>query len=268
MGAYNIEITDSSMQFTGDDAYAFWQGQNDQRVTVKNSNARYPGIRASGSGALPHYGFGSCMTFFGCHEATIEGFTCHDRKCDDGNSYCTDAGQGHLIVFYPPNVFNGKYEWGSDSCVVKASDLWWEDSHKHKIEFNEHFYSNIGNRDWLSRCKGDYNNQDVSCRGQWNGVTQPWVCYYDVDVDDQCKWIYECETTNVGAESTSAVAAAVTTTAAAAATTTTVVGVTDKGRVDEYSLYVVLVSLTISILVKYAKEGKRSEGYAVLVDVQ
>ena len=196
---------------------------------------------------------------------------CENRYCGSQDAHCNDQRQGHLITFYPWNWFNSKYDWGDNHCVVQAYNLNWNHiDDGSAIEDSEHFYSNTGNRDWLSRCK-DYKCADNGAdpwvsSGQW----EPWVCWDHVDGDDRCKWINEWETKNVG-KSTSAeaaAAAAVVTTIAAAATTTTAVGVTDKGRVGEYSLYVVLVSLTISILVKYAKEGKRSEGYAVLVDVQ
>ena len=196
--AYNVVISSASMQNTGDDAYGFWQNQGDQKLSLMDSNAMNPGVRQHdivNNKYEPRYGFGSCISFFGCHSAYIDNFECGDRACDSNLNSCSDQNQGHLMTFYPSTWFNGKYDWDPDVCVVEAYNLgWYNIDTNDAISSHEIFYNDDGSerhRDWIARCDAsgcwDYNTN----QSPWeeNGQVVPWVCW-----DGDCKYVNEWET--------------------------------------------------------------------------
>lgn len=195
-----LDISWTSMQNPGDDAYGFWQNTGDQSLSLTDSHASNPGVRQhnwnDNGDYEPQYGFGSCISFFGCHDAYIENFLCEDRYCDDNPGHCNDKGQGHLITFYPPNWFYGHYDWGDDVCTVTANNMNWthiDDGTQVNPDdevFDDDYLGNPdGHRDWISRC--DYGGCMDNGEDTWVtwDAKEPWVCW-----DDNCKTASDWET--------------------------------------------------------------------------
>jgi len=203
--AKDVTISNSYMSTTGDDAYAFWQGEcNQDGMTLRDSRANNPGYRQGTQdykGGHP-YTWGSCLAFFGCHTAVVSNFICYDRTCPDtanpvlnsgdleSYSMCSDEGNGHMIVFHPHRWFNGKYDnWDDKSdiggmCEVDVSNvsyLWMHDDSV-VIDVNDPVDGGR-NRDLIAR---SMNEED------WNGSLGPWVCW---DGDD-CRWAGQFETSS------------------------------------------------------------------------
>jgi len=173
--AYAVTISYSSMQNTGDDAYAFWQSYGDQKdIHLIDSSVYHPGIRGgTQDGNDPWWGFGSCISFFGCHSATITNFDCIDRRCDD-NDVCTEHNQGHLMTFYPNSWFDGNYYWDDmphKICEVTAKNLNWYYENEDYIIVDENELLNNGRtRKWISIDHDDDWGDDVEPLVGWDSA--------------------------------------------------------------------------------------------------
>ena len=162
------------MQNTGDDAFGFWQNTGDQKLTLTDSFAKYPGIRGNTQyGSDPSWGFGSCISFFGCHYASITNFNCWDRHCpsEDDNTPCGDSEQGHLITFYPPSWFEGHYDWNDENgkCMINVENIGWYylDAPKTFVNQNDPIEGSAYGRKWISPFWDSGDIDDINYTEAW-----------------------------------------------------------------------------------------------------
>jgi len=262
--AKDVTISNSYMTNTGDDAYAFWQGEGNQDgMTLRDSRATNPGYRQGTQyheGGMP-YQWGSCIAFFGCHTATISNVICDDRTCPFTANYdinsgdlqdywpCTDSSNGHMIVFHPKYMFNGQYDnWDDKSdidgmCEVDVSDvsyLWMHDSSV-TIDVNDPVDGGR-NRDLIGRNMDHWPDDSLGPRVCWNG---------------DCRWAGEFETW----PSSSSIASIAGSSIAGPSN--------DKHTSLSFVAMTMIASIAIAVLVTFQKQQQQQQRrYHDIIDVE
>ena len=179
--ANDVHMENCDVRNTGDDGYGFWQNHGDQHdIHLKDSSARNVGYRqgTQDGNTDPVWGFGTCISFFGCHNAAVDNFECFDGDfmTDDVRS---DRAAGHMVTFYPPMDkvvgFGGKYDWPEGYCNLTFTNLVWLDhlDNSHDNDLN-----------WLSTC------DSCDTGDGWGG---PWI----QDPWGRIGWAYNLEDKNM-----------------------------------------------------------------------